>query len=71
MLFLAVGMLVVGLLVVCIAGLQVVFYLLDVARGETGRPKRAPIDKALYWLTGLGVVLLVGGILLWRGGAAG
>jgi hypothetical protein len=71
MLFLAVGMLVVGLLILAIAGLQLIFYVIDLARGETGAPKRGPVDVALYWLTGTGAVLFIAGFWLWRAGAAG
>lgn len=62
MLFLAIGLLVVGILVLCIAGIQVLFVVIDAARGQAVTPRKRPVDVALYGLAGAGLAALLIGI---------
>lgn len=64
MLFLAIGLVVIGILVLCIAGIQVLFVAIDAVRGEAVAPRKRPLDVALYGLAGGGLVALLIGIWL-------
>jgi hypothetical protein len=68
MLYLAVGLLVVGVIVTCLAGLQVLYAGIDVLRGKPVQVRRRPADVMLYWITAAGIVAIIVGVILLRAG---
>jgi hypothetical protein len=68
MLFLAIGLLVVGVIVACLAGYQVLFVGIDALRGMAVRPRQRPVDVMLYVLTVLGILAIIVGIILLHAG---
>ena len=68
MLFLAIGLLVVGVIVACLAGYQVLFVGVDAGRGIHVRPRQRPVDVMLYVITVLSILVIIGGILLLHAG---
>lgn len=71
MLYLAVGLLVIGVLVACIAGIQVLFVGVDMLRGMPVRARQRPTDMMLYLLTGLGILAIIAGFWLLHAGVRG